>query len=79
MKKWLVALVATSALLVGCGEKGAGEPPKEMEIPKMVEVEILTPEVLKVNEEIELAAHVVQGDKNIDDAIVQFEVWESGL
>ena len=76
MKKWLLALVAVPALLVGCGEKEA--PVAQSEEPQMVDVTILTPKEVAVDEKIELAAHVVQGVENIDDATVQFEVWESG-
>ncbi len=43
-----------------------------------VKVDILTPEQVAVNETVELAAHVHQNDKNVDDASVKFEVWESG-
>ena len=78
MKKWLLALVAVPALLVGCGEKevpiGSGQD-EEIQIP---EVTILTPTEVAVNETIELAAQVTQGSENIDDATVEFEVWESG-
>lgn len=78
MKKWLLALVAVPALLVGCGEKEepvASSQDEELQIPI---VDILTPEEVAVNETIELAARVTQGAENIDDADVQFEVWESG-
>lgn len=78
MRKWLLALVAVPVLLVGCGEKEetvAPAPSEELEIP---EVEILTPKEVAVNEQIELVAHVIQGETNIDDASVEFEVWESG-
>ncbi|KOS71637.1 hypothetical protein AEA09_01210 [Lysinibacillus contaminans] len=78
MKKWLLALVAVPALLVGCGEKEepvASSQDEELQIP---EVEILTPKEVTVNEKIELVAHVIQGEKNIDDASIEFEVWESG-
>ena len=49
----------------------------EPEVPQIPEVEILTPKVA-LNETIELAAHVEQGGENVDDAVVEFEVWESG-
>lgn len=78
MKKWLLALVAVPALLVGCGEKeapiGSGQD-EEIQIP---EVTISTPTEVAVNETIELAVQVTQGSENIDDATVEFEVWESG-
>ncbi|MFJ7738189.1 FixH family protein [Lysinibacillus sp. NPDC097287] len=78
MKKWLLALVAVPALLVGCTEKEEPAAPPTDEELHIVEVEILTPTEVAVNEKIELAAHVIQGEKNIDDASVEFEVWESG-
>ena len=78
MKKWLLGLVAVPALLVGCGDKEEPVAPSQDEELQIVEVEILTPTEVAVNEKIELAAHVIQGEKNIDDASVEFEVWESG-
>ncbi|MGE8000139.1 FixH family protein [Lysinibacillus sp. NPDC093190] len=78
MKKWLLALVAVPALLVGCGEKKEPAALPEPEVAQIPEVEILTPKEVAINETIELAAHVVQGGKNVDDAVVEFEVWESG-
>ncbi|MGE7843158.1 FixH family protein [Lysinibacillus sp. NPDC093712] len=78
MKKWLFTLIAVPALLVGCGEKEKPATSTTLEEPQMLEVEILTPKEVEVNNPIELAAHVIQGKKNIDDAIVEFEVWESG-
>lgn len=78
MKKWLLALVAVPALLVGCADKEEPVAPAQEEELQMPDVNILTPKEVAVNEKIELAAHVFQGEKNIDDADVQFEVWESG-
>ncbi|MEB2280648.1 FixH family protein [Lysinibacillus xylanilyticus] len=78
MKKWLLALVAVPALLVGCGEKKEPAVLPEPEVAPIPEVEILTPKEVAINETIDLAAQVVQGGKKVDDAVVQFEVWESG-
>jgi len=78
MKKWLFTLIAVPALLVGCGEKEEPATSSALEEPQMLEVEILTPKEVAINAPIELAAHVIQGEKNIDDAIVEFEVLESG-
>lgn len=50
----------------------------EPEVPQIPDVEILTPKEVSLNETIELAAHVEQGGQNVDDAVVEFEVWESG-
>ncbi|MFJ8087658.1 FixH family protein [Lysinibacillus sp. NPDC095746] len=78
MKKWLLALVAVPALLVGCGEKKESAALPEPEVAPIPEVEILTPKEVAINETIDLAAQVVQGGKKVDNAVVQFEVWESG-
>ncbi|MCL1703428.1 FixH family protein [Lysinibacillus sp. Bpr_S20] len=78
MKKWLLALVAVPALLVGCGDKKETAALPEPEVAQIPEVEILTPKEVAINETIELAAQVVEGGKKVDDAVVQFEVWESG-
>jgi len=78
MKKWLLALVAVPALLVGCGEKKEPADLPEPEVAQIPEVEILTPKEVAINETIDLAAQVEQGGKKVDDAVVQFEVWESG-
>ena len=80
MKKWWMALAMTTVLAAGCTEEepavdtiGNGEMPVE------VVVEVLTPAEVATNEKVALEAKVTQGDKPIDDAIVEFEVWESGL
>ena len=80
MKKWWMALAVTAVLVAGCTEEepvvdtiGNGEMPVE------VVVEVLTPAEVEANEKVTLEAEVTQGDKPIDDAIVEFEVWESGL
>ncbi|MFJ7952278.1 FixH family protein [Lysinibacillus sp. NPDC096418] len=78
MKKWLLALVAVPALLVGCTEKEKPVETSQDEELQIPEVEILTPKEVAVNEKVELAAYVFQGKTNIDDASVKFEVWESG-
>lgn len=81
MKKWMYSLVAIPVLLFGCG----GEEPKVDTLdsgimPVEVVVEIQTPEHLNVNETVQLAARVTQGDEAVEDAEeVKFEVWESGL
>ncbi|MGM9950446.1 MAG: FixH family protein [Lysinibacillus sp.] len=80
MKKLWMALALTTALAAGCTEEepavdtiGSGEMPVE------VVVEVLTPAEAVANEKVTLEAKVTQGDKPIDDATVEFEVWESGL
>ena len=80
MKKLWMALAMTAVFTAGCTEEepavdtiGNGEMPVE------VVVEVLTPAEVAANEKVTLEAKVTQGDKPIDDAIVEFEVWESGL
>lgn len=75
MKKWLLAAIATSALLAGCNDNSQS---KEPEVPTIVEVDIQTPDKAPV-ETLTLKSKVTQGDKNIEDADVQFEFWESGM
>jgi len=78
MKKWLLTLVAIPALLFGCNKEE--EQMHDTGVPQMVDVEITTPAKLDASKEVEIAAHVTQGGKNVDDAeSVQFEIWESGL
>lgn len=81
MKKYLYSLVAIPVLLFGCSNESdidTNEGPIDADS-LMVDVEILTPEEVAVNEPIELAAKVTQNNEPVDDAeIVQFEVWESG-
>lgn len=78
MKRLWMAVAATAALVVGCAEE-AVDTIDNGEMPEEVMVEVLTPAEVAPNEEIVLEAKVTQGDKNVDDATVEFEVWESGL
>lgn len=79
MKKFIVAIVTTAALLVGCQEE-------EIEVdtldngvmPQEVMVDMLTAETQQVGS-VTLEAKVTQGEEAVDDATMQFEVWESGL
>lgn len=81
MKKRLLSLVAVPLLLFGCAEEAyidTNDGPIDA-ASLMVEVEILTPEEVAVNESVELLAQLTQAGEPVDDAeIVQFEVWESG-
>lgn len=81
MKKQLLSLVAIPILLFGCSNESdidTNEGPIDASS-LMVEVDILTPEEVSINESIELAAKVSQNDEPVDDAeSIQFEVWESG-
>ncbi|MDZ5474172.1 FixH family protein [Bacillus sp. 31A1R] len=71
MKKWIIILLIMA--LSGCGVK-------EDELPELIEVKFRTnPEEIKINEEVQLVATVVQGKEQVDDASkVQFELWKEG-
>lgn len=79
MKKWLLSLLAVPMMLAGCNDEPEVDTMDSGVMPQEVIVEIQTPEAVAVNEEVELVAYVTQGDENVDDATVQFEVWESGF
>ena len=81
MKKALAVLVIAMMTLVGCGEKEATEGSttsnNEGTLEEVV-VDIQTAETLAVDDVV-LSAIVTQSDEAVDDATVEFEVWESGL
>ncbi|KYG90683.1 FixH family protein [Metasolibacillus sp. FSL H7-0170] len=79
MKKWFLSLLAVPMFLVGCNDEPEVDTLDNGVMPQEIVVEIQTPEAVAVNEEIDLIAYVTQGEENVDDAVVQFEVWESGL
>lgn len=74
MKKLSIGLLLFLVFtLVGCSQQ------KEPEVPKMVEVNIQTPNTINPNEEITIKAFVTQGEDKVDDADeVKFEIWKSG-
>lgn len=84
MKKWLMSLfVVIPLLLVGCNsddneQVDTNTDPIDPESLEVV-VEILTPEQLQVNETVELKAKVTQNKEAVNDADMEFEVWESGF
>lgn len=81
MKKTLAVLVFATMTLVGCGDKEASESPSTSNNEGTLEeviVDIQTAETLSVDDVV-LSAKVTQSDEAVDDASVEFEVWESGL
>jgi len=67
--------------LVGCGDKEVSESPSTSNNEGTLEeviVDIQTAETLSVDDVV-LSAKVTQSDEAVDDASVEFEVWESGL
>ncbi|MGE7622681.1 FixH family protein [Viridibacillus sp. NPDC096237] len=82
MKKWIISLLVITGLLAGCNNDKKQEDNVSNNEGTTVEVkvDILTPEKVDANKEIELAAHVTQGGEDVNDADdVKFEVWESGM
>lgn len=79
MKKLWLAAAVTAVLAAGCAEKETVDTIDNSEMPEEVVVEVLSPTETAPNEEMKLEAKVTQGDKAVEDATVEFEVWESGL
>ncbi|WP_042476634.1 FixH family protein [Bacillus ndiopicus] len=79
MKKWFLSLLAVPMILAACNDEPEVDTLDSGIMPQEIVVEIQTPEAVAVNEEIDLIAYVTQGEEAVDDASVQFEVWESGL
>ncbi|OMC86797.1 hypothetical protein BK128_08975 [Viridibacillus sp. FSL H7-0596] len=82
MKNWMMSLLVIIGLLAGCNndEKKEDHVSNNEGTTVEVKVDILTPEKVEANKEIELAAHVTQGGEDVNDADdVKFEVWESGM
>ena len=78
MKEALSVLVITMMTLVGCGEKEVTESSTSNNEGTLEEVvvNIQTAETLSVDDVV-LSAKVTQSDEAVDDATVEFEVWES--
>jgi outer membrane lipoprotein-sorting protein len=76
MKKFLFLSLAIVLLLFisACNNKdNSGE-----ELPEFVEVELtINPENGQVNDPITFEAKVTQGDENVEDAEVTFEIWRA--
>lgn len=80
MKKTLAVLAFTTMVLVGCGNKeeaNSNGSHNEGTLEEVV-VDIQTAETLAV-EDVVLSAKVSQAGEAVDDASVEFEVWESGM
>lgn len=72
---WFFVLIVS--LLVACGGEEL-EGLQDNDVPEMVEVEIILPEI-EPGEEMVLQTKVTQGEENVDDAQeVEFEIWEHG-
>lgn len=70
---FVIVTVLALTLLAACG--GGNEESDEL-VP--LEVNFIVPESIDVGETVELKAEVMYGDDVEKDAVVKFEVWESG-
>ena len=70
---FVIVTVLALTLLAACG--GGNEESDEL-VP--LEVNFIVPESIDVGEPVELKAEVMYGDDVEKDAVVKFEVWESG-
>lgn len=78
MKRYILAIAATAALLVGCQGEVEVDTLDNGIKPQEVIVEVLSAEQQQVAE-VTLEAKVTQGEEAVDDATMKFEVWESGM
>ncbi|MFJ7827693.1 FixH family protein [Psychrobacillus sp. NPDC096623] len=81
MKKTLAILAFATMTLVGCGDKeetGSNATHHNEGTLEEVVVDIQTDETLAI-EDVVLSAKVSQSGEAVDDASVEFEVWESGM
>ncbi len=79
MKKFILAIATSAVLLVGCQEEEAVDTLDNGVVPQEVVVEVLTAEEQQPGETVTLQAKVTQGEEDVDDATMEFEVWESGF
>ena len=78
MKVIISFLMVTIFILSACGN--TEDVSESEEIPNIINVQFKTyPEVVKVNEAVELIATVTQGNEKVEDADkVEFEIWKDG-
>jgi len=80
MKVKIISALSMITLMLGaCGNKEEVHTDHQTGMMQEVSVEIQTPKELPVGEEVILSAKVTQGEEAVNDAHVEFEVWESGL
>lgn len=76
MKKTLFYFVSVMFLMTACS---ADQNQKADETPELLEVSIITPEKIQMNEEITIKAKVNQGEEKVTNADeLKFEIWKSG-
>lgn len=78
MKKILFFFIMTMFVLTACS---TGQDPKEAsleDVPELLEVSIITPEKIEINQEVSIEAKVSQGEEKVTKADeVKFEIWKS--
>src|SRR5699024_2201264 len=76
LKKILTILMTVLTLLffTACGDNADEESDELLSL----DVDFIVPETVDTGETVELKAEVTYGDEIETDAVVQFEVWETG-
>lgn len=78
MKKILFFFIMIMFVLTACSN---GQDPKEESlenVPALLEVSIITPEKIEINQEVSIKAQVSQGEEKVTNADeVKFEIWKS--
>lgn len=79
MKKLFLIITLLNLILIGCSASNEKDQTADDEMREMIEVDLQVPEKANSNEEVEIRAHVTQGEENVEDAYeVKFEIWKSG-
>ncbi|QOS97261.1 FixH family protein [Brevibacterium sp. JNUCC-42] len=79
MNKLFISIVMVPALLLASAcTASTDQSSTQNTTPKLVEVDILIPEEISLNEESVLKVQLTQGKENVEDAEdIQFEIWNS--
>lgn len=79
MKKTLFFFVSVMFLMTACSADQKQNADTLDETPELLEVSIITPEKIQMNEEITIKAQVNQGEEKVTNADeVKFEIWKAG-
>jgi hypothetical protein len=79
MKKTLFFFVSVMFLMTACSADQNQKEGSIDETPELLEVSIITPEKIQLNEEITIKAQVNQGEEKVTNADeVKFEIWKAG-
>ncbi|WP_079508745.1 FixH family protein [Mesobacillus jeotgali] len=79
MKKFLTVFIAIMFLLTACNTDQDRKESSLEDPPELLEVSIVVPEKIEINQEVTIKAHVSQGEEKVTNADeVKFEIWRSG-